>query len=399
MANRSPCLYNRTRGALLIGAVLACAWAATAQAETAPTLEERLAAIRQGLVQAALEGPTQVTATQWIDAQGALRESSSFRSGMQVRGVRVIGYDSDEQGDVKAKIDWQTLKSTGAAPTASAKTATPVCKPVPAGHLQHVVAWSWSNPLPWNIDDVPVIDALQATLEAQWQQASAHSALWRWTARTRQEDRTAYQQALLGTAADDAPWQLTVQVTPARKLPPETGADPAVSARKPVLARLLDEPLLQLQVQLRMTLSARNESRPVMQSTVTLGLQATADNWALPHLQDASRQLVEQQVSKWSQELQAVLNCRAVTAEVTQANGTLLRINAGSVAGVRVGDEWFLADGQNFPQRILERGIPSQTVLAKVQYVGPFDAQLRAVAGPAPSVQRNWSAWSAQDVR
>ena len=97
--------------------------------------------------------------------------------------------------------------------------------------------------------------------------------------------------------------------------------------------------------------------------------------------------------------MQAVLNCRAVTAEVTQANGALLRINAGSVAGVRVGDEWFLADGQNFPQRILERGMPSQTVLAKVQYVGPFDAQLRAVAGPGPSVQRNWSAWSAQDVR
>lgn len=399
MVNRNLCLHTRTRSALLTGALLACAGAAAAQAETAQTLEERLAAIRQGLVQAALEGTTQVTATQWIDAQGALRESSSFRSGMQVRGVRIIGYDTDAQGDVKAKIDWQTLKPTGAAPTASAKTATPICKPAPAGHLQHVVAWSWSSPLPWNIDDVPVIDALQATLEAQWQQASAHSALWRWTTRTGQEDRTAYQQALLGTAADDAPWQLTVQVTPARKLPPEPGADATVPAHKMGMARVLDEPLLQLQVQLRMTLSARNESRPVLQSTVTLGLQATADNWALPQLKDASRQLVEQQVRKWSQEMQAVLNCRAVTAEVTQANGALLRINAGSVAGVRVGDEWFLADGQNFPQRILERGMPSQTVLAKVQYVGPFDAQLRAVAGPGPSVQRNWSAWSAQDVR
>jgi len=240
---------------------------------------------------------------------------------------------------------------------------------------------------------------LQATLEAQWQQASAHSALWRWTARTRQEDRSAYQQALLGTAADDAPWQLAVQVTPARKSLSEPGSEAAVPPRKLALPRLLDEPSLQLQVQLRMTLSARNQSRPVMQSTVTLGLQATADNWALPHLQDASRQLVEQQVRQWSQDMQALLNCRAVTAEVTQANGALLRINAGSVAGVRVGDEWFLADGQNFPQRILERGIPSQTVLAKVQYVGPFDAELRAVAGPGPSVQRHWSAWFAQDVR
>ena len=399
MANRTLCLKARMRSALLTGAVLACAWAAAARAETAPTPEERLTAIRQGLVQAALEGPTQVTATQWIDAQGALRESSSFRSGMQVRGVRVIGYDTDAQGDVKAKIDWQTLKPTGAPPPASIKTATPICKPVATGHLQHVVAWSLSNPLPWNIDDVPVIDALQASLEAQWQQASAQSALWRWTARTGQEDRSAYQQALLGSAADDAPWQLTVQVTPARKLPLEPGANVSTPPHKLVLARMLDEPLLQVEVQLRMTLSARNESRPVIQSTVTLGLQATADNWALPQLKDASRQLLEQQVRKWSQEMQAVLNCRAVTAEVTQANGALLRINAGSVAGVRVGDEWFLADGQSFPQRILERGIPSQTVLAKVQFVGPYDAQLLAVAGPGPSVQRRWSAWSAQDVR
>ena len=52
--------------------------------------EQRLAALRQSLLKTAMEGPTEVKSTQWIDHTGALRESSSFTSGMLVRGVRVL---------------------------------------------------------------------------------------------------------------------------------------------------------------------------------------------------------------------------------------------------------------------------------------------------------------------
>ena len=52
--------------------------------------DQRLAALRQSLLKTAMEGPTEVKSTQWIDHTGALRESSSFTSGMLVRGVRVL---------------------------------------------------------------------------------------------------------------------------------------------------------------------------------------------------------------------------------------------------------------------------------------------------------------------
>ena len=75
-----------------VTAVLACAlWAVTSAAHAAElSPEEKLQAVRHALAQEALRGATQVRTTAWIDAQGALRESSSFRSGMQVRGVRVM---------------------------------------------------------------------------------------------------------------------------------------------------------------------------------------------------------------------------------------------------------------------------------------------------------------------
>jgi len=58
---------------LLTGALL-CSGAAAVWAQATLSPEDKLAAIRRSLIEAALEGPTKVTATQWIDANGAARE-------------------------------------------------------------------------------------------------------------------------------------------------------------------------------------------------------------------------------------------------------------------------------------------------------------------------------------
>jgi hypothetical protein len=64
-------------------------------AADALSAEERLAAVRQSLLQAALEAPTKVVVTSWIAEHGALREMISFRNGMQVRGVRIVSFERD----------------------------------------------------------------------------------------------------------------------------------------------------------------------------------------------------------------------------------------------------------------------------------------------------------------
>ena len=146
-------------------------------------------------MQAALEGPTQVSATQWIDGNGALQELSAFRSGMKVRGVRVLAYGADAQGEPTAKLQWQS--ADGSDPTGSGKTAH-ACKTPLSGRLQHVLGWNWTTQTPWNADNAPVLDALQASVLAHLQQAGATTSQWRLVERARTEGRSSYQQALLG---------------------------------------------------------------------------------------------------------------------------------------------------------------------------------------------------------
>jgi len=76
------------------------------------TAQERLDAIRHSLVETALQGATQVKTTLWLDAQGQLHDSSSFRSGMEVRGVRVMSYSRDSAGKPKHNSMLQPLPKT-----------------------------------------------------------------------------------------------------------------------------------------------------------------------------------------------------------------------------------------------------------------------------------------------
>ena len=382
--------------ALLLGA--GALWADTLSPD------EKLAAIRKGLVQAALDGPTQVSATQWIDGNGALQELSAFRSGMKVRGVRVLAYGADAQGETTAKLQWQS--ADGSDPTGSGKA--PACKTPLSGRLQHVLGWNWSSSTPLSADSAPMFDALQASVLAQLQQAGASSAQWRLVERARSEGRSSYQQALLGSSQDEMPWQLQFQlltISPTPSTPPGAALIPnALLGLQPKAGRSEQaadasasaQPAAGLQVQIRMTLTARKQPKPMLQSSAILTLSATDDNWASPGLSPAAQAQVEQQVQAWSQALQRQLGCQAVMADVTQAAAAQVRINVGSAAGVRVGDEWVLAHDQNGVQRALEPGAAAQTVLAKVQAVGEYYAQLRPLNDTKQTIQTTWTAWSAE---
>lgn len=72
--------------------------------------EERLDAIRQALVKRAMEGPTEVRASAFIDGNGVLREASSFVTGMEVRGVRVMAYGRDMDQQAAANIVSESSK-------------------------------------------------------------------------------------------------------------------------------------------------------------------------------------------------------------------------------------------------------------------------------------------------
>ena len=139
---------------LLTGALL-CSGAAAVWAQATLSAEDKLAAIRRSLVEAALEGPTKVTSTPWIDANGALRESSSVKNGMELRGVKVIGYSSDAAGEPSAKLQWQS-----ATPTKDGGAATS-CKAPAASRLSHLIGWQWNNASRLGADDLALLHDLR----------------------------------------------------------------------------------------------------------------------------------------------------------------------------------------------------------------------------------------------
>lgn len=373
----------------------ACALASGADALTP---DERLAAIRKGLVQAALEGPTQVSATQWIDGNGALQESSSFRAGMQVRGVRVLGYEPDAQGDPLARLQWLNADGGASRPATSGKTG---CSSPRNLGLQHVLAWNWRRDRQASADHAPLLEAVQTQVLAQLQQNGGPGAQWRLVESPRQDARSSYQQALLGSSLDTMPWQLQIQAALVAAQP--VAPTPAPSANKSRSGSDLETtppPATRgLAVQMRMTLERRNQTKPALLASAELTLQVNDDNWGSPTLSPSTVEQLAAQVEIWKQDLQRQLACLPVVGDVVQAGGAQVRINIGGVAGVRVGDEWVLAHDQRVVQRALEPGVVNQTVLAVVQSVGPYYAELRPVAGNQKNVQTSWTAWSADALR
>ena len=389
---------------LLLAASSAGVWAQNL------SMEEKLAAIRKSLVETALEGPTKVTATQWIDAQGVLRESSSFRSGVEVRGVRVVGYTTDSEGEASAKLQWQELYGNGSAKASSdAKKAEPACKPVSGSRLQHLVGMQWNASGRFSSEEQNLLEELRGHWLGQLSSTGASAALWSITPKPRSEGRSGYEQALLGSGVDDMPWllDLTVVALP-RSEESNTGWTHA-GERLPVLAEesarasprinwAFNMPAM-VRVQLQMRLYARNQTKPVLLLNTPMTLVAQDSNWGITQLSSGARTQALQLAENAALELYKTMVCQTVMGEVTQALGKQFRINLGAAAGVRVGDTWVLADAAKLPQRALEPGNTANTVMAKVQYVTAHYAQLTPTAGPAQSVQTRWAAWAAEDGR
>jgi hypothetical protein len=389
---------------VLVALTASAALAQPAAAGFSP--EERLEGIRASLVQAALAGATRVDSVAWIDGQGVLREGSSFRSGMQVRGVQVLGYRRDSNGQPQAqlKLPAETSKSLPTANASaganskltSASKASVACDKVPA--LRHLIGLQLAVEGQWSSQDAPLAHAMGEFGRAQWLRAGSMAPGWRMLAQSSQKG-SMYEQILTGASEQPLPWQAVLSLSPALGMAPaEAAGAPAVQAGAP-LTQLQswwgDEPTV---VRLHFSLAPQGQGHPVFQASADISVPAQAQGWGNGQLPAATREQVARQIGQWAQALGGQIGCESVKPEVVRARGSELRINVGALAGVRPGDEWLLADQRRFPLQILEPGVAGQAVLARVQQVYAHHAQLQVLAGPADQVKPTWRAWPSQSL-
>ena len=359
--------------------------------------EERLEAVRQELLQATLQGSTQVQSTAWVDSAGALRESSSFRHGMQVRGVRVLSYQRDADGQPRAQVQWQgredAAKPAPAAPGAKSLSADAVAPAKPAacapeGKLKHVLGLKLSVPGRSDHQDALVLEDARQSLAEGWALAGESARHWRML-----QQVPASTDSLLASGTSAAYLRLLTAG--------------AAAVQPAWVAHLRLEPLPEVNnwfkwweapiPRLRLSLSvSAADGAVVFQTRSDLPLPVQTNRWGPPRLSKTAQASLAQVVVQWSEALSERLACQPVKVQVLQSQADRVQVDQGSMAGMRVGEEWLISDRQRVPQRLLEPGAAQALVLARVERVDVQRAELKVLAGPTDQVRPQWQAWPVQ---
>ena len=396
--------------------------AATSQSAQAPlSAQERLDAIRQSLVDASLQTPTRVTTTSWIDGNGSLRESSSFKNGMEVRGVRVLAYDRDESGQVKARLqnsNTNNLKPFGGAATQvnetglkgavqkinklQAKisdfvkeinplqdTTAPICASKVGARMNHLVS------LELDIDprtNAVLLQTLLPQLQTQWVnevapmgQASAWRVVNQLPAASMSNNMSAYERALIGNRPQTLPWHANLKVN-------------SVSSSAPGLEGMLGYKGSHLVLNLDFQIVGTEGQREKFEESISLALEIDQPAWSAPRMSASSLAIIQDQLQTLRSNAEQWLSCHAITPTVTAVQAQQIQINAGYLSGVKRGDEWLIANPASFPGELVGKNGAPQTLLAKVQAVSPYNSQLVVLAGPIQALQADWKAWPTETL-
>ena len=355
--------------------------------------QERLDAIRHSLVETALQGATQVRSTQWLDAQGQLRDASSFRSGMEVRGVQVQSYSRDSNGTLQAQLRSPspqakdlTRTPTNPGTNSDADAAEGHCKPA---SLRHVLGLS----MVFESGTSPAIQKqVRQQIAAQWLTAS--DSPWRMVALNTAPPvlsigatPTSYEQALTRSGPPQLPWSATLRV---RAQNQELKTWEKIAGRSPHHAELT------LELVVQGAQDAKGQSKQ-FQASHSLNLPLASSDWGGLALNDLGAAQLQTLWRLWGDRLGQWIGCDPLQPQVTQRRANQVQINAGGLAGVRPGDEWLLADPKAFPSQVVG---PSSAalLLAKVVEVSPHHARLAVLAGPADAIQTDWRAWPAESL-
>jgi len=385
------------------------------------TAQERLDAIRQSLVDASLQNPTRVSTTTWIDPQGSLRENSTFKNALDVQGVKVLGYERDDAGQAKARLQFPSSmaaqqaasknesprvketglqgavdkfsqlmsKTLGSVKTVEASAQDNSCTPKVGARMNHLVS------LDVQIDanaSALVLQTLLPHIQAQWVQTNVQSGkanAWRAVnnlpAASMANSMTTYERALIGNRPDTLPWQAVLKVkTQSLKA---SSLEAYLGAQNPASFLTLDFQLV-----------GTDGQAVQFEDSATLNLAFERSSWAAPKMNAVSVTAIQDQLQAWRGAAEDWLNCQQINPVVTAAMGQQIEINAGALSGVRKGDEWLLANPARFPAELLSREGAPQTLLASVQSVTPYGSQLVVLAGPAQAVQANWRAWPTETL-
>ena len=342
--------------------------------------DAQLTAIRQAILDATLDRPTRVVSTAWVDDKGALHESAHFHSEAQVRGVRVLSY---VQGDEPVTQVSAEVLPWGWKPVGADQSCKAPPRPwrLPLG-VQVVMPEGFSGP------QLFASQTLVGLAQQAWSQNMQVSQRWRTHNVTQVAPQldNAYMRALTGQTEERSGWMAEISLQPHAPAEARSWTDR--------LSLNQSAPPLRWTLSLRLGQKLSPASRLVPQwqieqiiSVAPLALSHGPTAWA-----QQMQGLLQERMRQWVAQLDKQTECEPVQFHVRRQGTQSLELQAGFDSGLRPGDRVLLMDPAHVPARMLEPGVAQHLALAQVVKVGPHRTELQQLAGPALASHGAWMA-------
>jgi len=322
--------------------------------------EERLKAIRSAMVEAAMKSNTRVSATSWMESDGKLRELNRFSSEIKLRDLQVAKYtrDAGQQPQAELAVTHVDAVKPGRCEAPQAKAP-----------LRQVMTVSMD--LSSGFAPAQRYQAQQLGFAARTQLMQAGARAQRWRLISSPAHARTYDRVVHGHGEEHVQWHAQLTVTPV----PLAGVADDFSAFG-----------LTLQVsglgQRQGWFSAEEVVVPSLPTHV----------YGAPKMDSDTHAAIARAVLAMAEQLDKRLACEPQTFSVAQTDGRLA-LNAGSNAGLRVGDKIMIADPSVLPRHTLEPGALDAAVLAEVKAVTLYEAEIKQVAGRQQKFNGAWVAW------
>ncbi len=323
--------------------------------------QERLQAIRSAMVEAAMKSNTRVSATSWMDSEGQLRELNRFSSEIKLRDLQLAQYVRDAKAQPVAEL-------TGANQVQAVQPGRCEAPQAKAALRQVMTVGMDLSP---GLASVQRYGAQQLGFAARKQLVQVSLNSHRWHLITAPAYVRAYDRLNLGHGEEHVNWHAQLTVTPV----PYAGVSDDYSA---------------FGLTLQVNGPGQRQAWFVAEEVVVPSISQLA--YGTPKIDTDTNAAIARAVKAMADQLEKQLACEPQTFAVEQSNGRL-SLNAGSNAGLRVGDKLMVADPSVLPRHTLEPGSLDAAVLAEVKSVSPYQAEIKQVAGRKQSFKGAWVAW------
>ena len=322
--------------------------------------QERLNAIRSAMVEAAMKSNTRVSATSWMESDGKLRELNRFSSEIKLRDLQVVKYARDAGQQPHAELAVTQVEAVKPGRCEAPQAKAPLRQVMTVGlNLSPGLAPAQRYPA----------QQLGFAARTRLMQDAARSARWQLIS-THAQART-YDRLIHGHGEEQVQWHAQLTVTPV----PGAGVSDDYSAFG-----------LTLQV------SGPGHRQGWFKAEDVVLSSAPTQSHGTPKMDADAHAAIARAVSAMVAQLDQQLACDPQTFSVEQKDGRLA-LNAGSQAGLRVGDKLMIADPTVLPRHTLEPQALDAAVLAEVKSVSPYQAEIKQVAGRKQKFNGAWVAW------